>query len=169
MWVEEARTRLAEYKERECDGILWEDRPTDADDEAISIWLRETWDKFDNLPLNTVEKIIRNYSDLYEVLIHKADATIGDAYDVIYEVENWAFDDLCALIDDNEESFAEGKTDGYDYVVKANKFENAFGIEETQCICNCCSHSGKCPMEDAHNTTYGTFVTGCRFYDYEER
>ena len=168
MWYEDARTELAKYKELECDGIMWEDEPKGMSQDVHDYWSRVTWDKFDHLPIAHVEEIIDSYADLRDLLTKK-DATIGDAYDIIYQVENWTFDDVKEENDRVEEAFTRGEIEGYDYICKANRVENAFGIEETQCICYCCSHSGDCPMEDAHNTTYGTFVTECHYYDYVER
>lgn len=61
------------------------------------------------------------------------------------------------------------KQEAVEAIERCNAVENMFDIEETQCICYCCRHSGGCEMEDSHNTTEGTFCTRCGYYDpYEE-
>lgn len=77
------------------------------------------------------------------------------------EYKNMTFDEIKSAYDEHEEQ----TNLDIDWVKEGNAIENAFEIEETQCLCWCCKHSGKCPMEEEHNTTYGTFVTACKYYE----
>lgn len=74
------------------------------------------------------------------------------------------FEEICKAYEEHDAKPATG----LEWVKEGNAIEDAFEIEETQCLCYCCRHSGVCPMEDSHNTTYGTFVTSCHYVDYIE-
>ena len=164
MWYDDVRTELARYKESCCDGRMWVSAPKT--DEAYSNWSAITWSKFDQLPVSNVADIIKNIGCLNHLLTKDYEGSqISDIYQILDDIENWTFDDVKKLHEHNEEAFSMHEIGGKEYIGKANMYENAFGIEETQCLCYCCRHSGECPMEDSHNTTYGTFVTECHFHD----
>ena len=101
MWYEDAKERLAKHKFINCDGVMWDEEPSDRECEEVhDYWSRITWDKFEHLPIVEVQEIIDDYADLRD-LLDKKDATIADAYDRICEVENWTFDDVKQLNDQN--------------------------------------------------------------------